>query len=279
MIITHAEIESLKQRLDNPHQFIGFDDFILEKQQDQIVGHFFDLQLNSVFQQIVLTHDPREIIGHEGLLRAHRDQYKDLPPLEVFQIADKSNHLVYFDRLARLTHTLNYVHIHHATTKNNLLFLNVHPKLLTEVKADHGQFFAQVLRQYDILPQQIVLEIMEDAVSDEDEAQMIYAIENFKDRGYGIALDDFGSKHSNINRLCALKPDFVKLDKRIIHDATTQSHVRKILPKLVEIIHDLDASVVIEGIETEEQLHIAQETEADYLQGYLFGYPTAQFGL
>lgn len=275
MIITHAEIESLKQRLDAPHQFIGFNDFILEKQYDQIIGHFFDIKLNSVFQPIVLTHDASEIIGHEGLLRAHRgDLEQEISPLDVFQIADKSNNLVYFDRLARLTHTLNYIHINHANIKNNLLFLNVHPKLLTEVKADHGKVFEHLLHQYDILPQQIVLEIMEDAVDDHDEGQLIHAIENFKARGYGIALDDFGSQHSNLNRLCALSPDFVKLDKRIIHDATQNSRVKKILPKLVEIIHDLDASVIIEGIETEEHWQIARDTDTDYLQGYLFGYPS-----
>jgi EAL domain-containing protein (putative c-di-GMP-specific phosphodiesterase class I) len=48
-----------------------------------------------------------------------------------------------------------------------------------------------------------------------------------------------------------------------------------VLPKIVDILHDLDALVVCEGIEQGEQERIAIDSGADFLQGYLYGRPSA----
>lgn len=86
-------------------------------------------------------------------------------------------------------------------------------------------------------------------------------------------IDDFGRKHSNLDRLWRLAPEFVKLDKGIIQEAERNSRVRKALPNLVAVIRDLGAQPVIKGIETQAQLNIAIETGGTLLQGYFLGKP------
>ncbi len=102
----------------------------------------------------------------------------------------------------------------------------------------------------------VVIEINESAVSQDN--LLNDAIVNYRERGYKIAIDDFGKEHSNINRLCKLSPDYVKLDSSIIHLAENDNRMQRILPKLIETINELGEEVIIEGIETPSQLELAQ---------------------
>jgi EAL domain-containing protein (putative c-di-GMP-specific phosphodiesterase class I) len=155
-----------------------------------------------------------------------------------------------------------------------LLFLNVHPELLVAVNA-HGKVFEQVLHQHDVATHEVVIEIHESAVS--EEKLLADAIANYRERGYKIAIDDFGKEHSNLERLWTLAPEYVKLDGGIIQQAEHNPRLQRILPKLVEIIRELDAEVIIEGVETETQLELAQHAGINLVQGYLLGRPAPSY--
>jgi len=118
-----------------------------------------------------------------------------------------------------------------------------------------------------------VLEIMENAV--EADQQLLEAVDNYRDRGFQVAIDNFGSRHSNLDCLWRLSPSFVKLDLSIIHQAQTDAKIRRVLPKLIEIIQALGAQAIIEGIENEVQLDIALDAGGKLLQGYFLGRPAA----
>ena len=172
-----------------------------------------------------------------------------------------------FDRVSRTLHVLNFRQIFN---ENGLLFLNVHPKLLTSVNA-HGKVFERILHANSVPTERVVIEIQESVV--DHDKQLVEAIANYRERGYRIAIDDFGRKQSNLDRLWKLSPDYVKLDLSIVQQAEGNPRVRRILPKLVDIIRDLGAQPVIEGIETQVQLDLAIETGSTLLQGYFLGRP------
>ena len=93
--------------------------------------------------------------------------------------------------------------------------------------------------------------------------------------GVKIAIDDFGAGHGNYQMLFELKPDFVKLDKFFTRHATegnVEQH-RITLKNLVETIHSTGAAVVIEGVETFEQLDFFLSIGVDYCQGFYLGRP------
>jgi EAL domain-containing protein (putative c-di-GMP-specific phosphodiesterase class I) len=66
----------------------------------------------------------------------------------------------------------------------------------------------------------------------------------------------------------------VKLDRTLILQAMSNPMARRILPKVIDIIHELGAVVVCEGIETEDQFKLARESGADLLQGFLLAVPS-----
>lgn len=260
-------IDTLKAELHEA-LFLDLDEFGLEVEEEELVSKFIGLQLRSVFQPIHSTRLGKPL-GYEALLRPSIGPADPLTPAFAFGFADNQGRLVKFDRVARTLHALNYLHL--PDTKG-LLFLNVHPKLLVSVNA-HGQVFERILHAHSVPTHQVVIEILESAI--DADKQLTEAITNYRDRGYHIAVDDFGSKHSNLDRLWKLSPDYVKLDLSIIHEAEQNSKVRRMLPKLIEIIQELGARPVIEGIENETQHQIALDAGGTLLQGYLLGRPSS----
>jgi EAL domain-containing protein (putative c-di-GMP-specific phosphodiesterase class I) len=266
--MVQQSIEKLKEELRET-LYLDLDDFGLEAQGDEVVSKFIGLQLHSAFQPIFHAHASGAALGYEALLRPSIGHTDPVSPLFAFSFADNQGKLVKFDRVARTLHTLNYLHL---PEHKGLLFLNVHPKLLVSVNA-HGKVFERILHAHSVPTQQVVIEILESAV--EVDRQLSEAIDNYRDRGYRIAIDDFGSKHSNLDRLWELSPDYVKLDLSIIREAETNAKVRRVLPKLVDIVAELGAQAVVEGIENDTQYQIALDAGAPLLQGYFLGRPSS----
>lgn len=244
------------------------DDYRMEVHGEELRANFIGMQLSSVFQPIVdLRRDAP--LGYEALLRPFDQKGQALPPPSAFRKAESVEQLVKFDRLCRTLHTLNFLNM---GAGNGLLFLNVHPELLVAVNS-HGKVFEQVLYQHHVATNEVVMEIHESEVS--DERLLSVALNNYRERGYKIAIDDFGKGHSNLERLWTLSPDYVKLDLSLIQQAEHNPRLRRMLPKLVDLIQELGAEVVAEGIETPTHLELAREAGIALVQGYLFGLPRA----
>ena len=262
----HPHIEELKASLREA-LYLDLDDYGLDEQQGgEFTSTFLGVQLNSAFQPIYDS-EAGELFGHEALLRPSLGGAQSISPEFAFGFAEQSGRLVQFDRVCRTLHVLNFRQIY---AENGLLFLNVHPSLLMSVNA-HGKVFERILHANSVPTDRVVIEIQESVV--EQEKLLSEAIENYRDRGYRIAIDNFGRKHSNLERLWKLSPEFVKLDLSIIQAAEHNPRVRKIIPRLIDIIRDLGAQPVIEGIETQTQLDIAIEVGSTLLQGYFLGKP------
>lgn len=224
--------------------------------------------LTSAFQPL-LDRDLNVPFGEEALLRGSC-RNKAINPERIFESATQSNCLVDFDRLCRTLHLMNFVAY---GPKDRVLFLNVHPELLIAVQQRHGEVFERILREQGRRPEDVVLEVLEAAIPEHREQALVEAVANYRQRGYRVAIDDFGRHHANFDRLWRLSPDIVKLDRNLIELAESTPKVRRSLPKLVDLLHELEARVVIEGIETRAQLEIAQDSGSDFFQGYFLGEP------
>lgn len=265
--MVQQRIEDLKASL-HESLYLDLDEFGLETQGSEVISKFAGLWLHSAFQPVRDIRGSGSILGHEALLRPSIG-HDAISPLLAFDFADKQGRLVKLDRVARTLHMLNYLHL---PEPRGLLFLNVHPKLLISVNA-HGKVFERVLHSHSVPTHQVVIEVLESAV--EVEKQLVEAIDNYRDRGYRIAIDDFGARHSNLDRLWRLTPDYIKLDQSIIKEAEGSAKVRRVLPKLIEIVNELGAQAIVEGIENETQHRIALDSGATLLQGYQLGRPAA----
>jgi EAL domain-containing protein (putative c-di-GMP-specific phosphodiesterase class I) len=263
-IATH--VEQLRLQLKES-LLLDFEDYGLAEQfTGEFNSTFIGVQLNTAFQPIYDS-EAGDLYGHEALLRPTLGNELASAPEFAFTYAEQAGKLVEFDRVSRTLHVLNFRQIY---AENGLLFLNVHPKLLISVN-EHGKVFERILHANSVPTDRIVIEIQEALI--EHDLQLTDAINNYRDRGYRIAIDRFGSNQSHIDRLWKLTPDFVKLDLNLIQQAETDKRVRSALPGLIKIIKDLGAKPIVTGIETQAQLDIALESGSSLFQGYFLAKP------
>lgn len=261
-------VEQLRIKLKES-LFLDLDDYGLSEQSTgEFNSTFIGVQLNTAFQPI---YDSKagDLYGHEAILRPSLGGELASTPDFAFTYAEQTGKLVQFDRVSRTLHVLNFRQIY---AENGLLFLKVHPKLLTAVN-QHGKVFEFILHSNSVPTNRVVIEIQEEHIA--QDRQLTEAIDNYADRGYRIAIDGFGSAKSHIDRLWKFAPDFVKLDTNLIQQAENNRRIRKALPGLIKVLHDLDAQPIINGIETQVQLNIAIESGASLFQGNFLGKPVA----
>jgi EAL domain-containing protein (putative c-di-GMP-specific phosphodiesterase class I) len=226
-----------------------------------------ELTLTSVYQPIFsLSH--MRAVGYEALLRAHDTLDRPVPPLDVFGRASRIGELLHVDRLAQVLHIENFKTLH---CEREWLFLNVHPDAL--IDPWHSAALLANLTRLQIAPQRIVLEVIEQRTEDLD--KLADALRHFREQGFLIALDDFGSGHSNVERIWQLQPDIVKLDRSLLAPGGVRAQGASILPGLVALLHEAGKLVLIEGIETESEAHLALACNADFVQGFYFARPSA----
>ncbi|MEX3784896.1 EAL domain-containing protein [Paraburkholderia sp. BR14374] len=225
-----------------------------------------ELTLTSVFQPIFsLSH--LRAVGYEGLLRAHDALDRVVSPLDVFGEAARLGDALQIDRLAQTLHLENFKVL---GAEREWLFLNVHPGVLTDPYL--AAALLANLRRLDLSPRRVVLEVLEQRAEDLD--RLADAVREFRERGFLIALDDFGAGHSNIERIWQLNPDIVKLDRIMLSHAAHRADMATILPGLVSLLHEAGKLVLIEGVETEHEAQMALACNADFVQGFFFGRPS-----
>jgi EAL domain-containing protein (putative c-di-GMP-specific phosphodiesterase class I) len=255
------------------HQLTGFAGVqaspTLDVDGETVSGRFAGFVLRSVFQPLFLA-DTLQPVAHEALLRVSWERGPSIPPQEAFARVARLGHAVTFDRFCRLLHVMNF---QRRSGPVGSLFLNIQGDHLLGLSAgEHGSFISSLISQHNFAPDRVVIEIVEDSV--DDLWLLESAIRGYRQRGMRIAIDDFGARHSNFDRLWSLAPDVVKLDRTLILQAISNPMARRILPKIIEIIHELGAQAVCEGIETEDQFLLARDSGADLLQGFHFAMPS-----
>ena len=111
----------------------------------------------------------------------------------------------------------------------------------------------------------VVLEITEESTESTnlDLDRLEKKLNKLRENGLEIALDDFGSQRQNYDRITRYNPTFLKLDKSIIKD--------NMLGNFVNLIHQ--HRVIVEGVETVEQLKSCIDYGFHYVQGYYLSTP------
>ncbi len=236
---------------------------LLETSDSQTVGHFAGLTLRSHFQPIFsISHN--RMIGCEGLMRPTDGDGNAVAPLVA--LGREASHVMTMDRLASAVHAHNFC----VLGTDGWLFLNMTTAVFLASVRD-GNFLTQMLGTTGMAPQRVVIEILEQSVK--DELQLGEAVEFFRSQGYLIALDDFGAGHSNFDRVWNLKPDIVKIDRSMVTQAASNLRIRRMMPVMVSLLHEVGSLVVMEGIETEGEALMAMDADVDFVQGFYFARP------
>lgn len=134
------------------------------------------------------------------------------------------------------------------------------------------QIFTELVKKYDLDPQNIKLEITETAIV-MDFKRQLELIERLRKTGFVVEMDDFGSGYSSLNMLKDIHVDVLKIDMAFLRKAKDEERSKKILQMIISLSKQLDMPVITEGVETAEQVAFLTEMGCDMFQGYYFAKP------
>lgn len=217
-------------------------------------------RLGTSFQPVLSAADGR-LCGHEALARPLDRNGHAVHPADLFFSIREEGELVRLDRDCRRAHLARFAAMQ---SGEGLLFLNVHPVAaladrlvpldVLEMNLAHG-----------LSPARVCVEILECECG--DEVALAEAAAAYRALGMRLAIDDFGLVRSNFDRVAALRPDFVKIDRSLLGEAMGSARTLRMLPSLVSLLHEAGTRVVVEGIQEAQEALCAIEAGADFLQG------------
>ena len=132
--------------------------------------------------------------------------------------------------------------------------------------------FVELVKKYDIDPQNLKLEITETAIV-LDFKRQLELIARLRRNGFIVEMDDFGSGYSSLNMLKDIHVDVLKIDMAFLKKAKDEERSKKILQMIISLSKKLGMPVITEGVETAEQLEFLTEMGCDMFQGYYFAKP------
>lgn len=196
--------------------------------------------------------------GYEALVRCKWEEYRS--PVDLFSQAARERSC---GRLGRLIREVTFVRGGGAP-----LFVNIHPGELESrwlVRPDDPLCFHD---------SEVFLEITESATFEHYDLCRDVLKEVCARTGASLAIDDLGAGFSNLERIVDLEPRIVKIDISLVRGIEKSERKRILMRHMVLLCEALGAQVVVEGIETVEELEAVRDTGAHFGQGYLLARPS-----
>ena len=128
-----------------------------------------------------------------------------------------------------------------------------------------------LLKTYNIEPHYLGIEVTESAMIEKDQKASLI-LKKLTELGIKTALDDFGSGQSGINYLTKFKVETVKIDKEFV-DKYLNDKGLEIFNSVINLIELLGFKIIVEGIETKEQIDTLTKTSCHLVQGYYYYKP------
>jgi diguanylate cyclase (GGDEF)-like protein len=148
--------------------------------------------------------------------------------------------------------------------------VNLSPKQFREKELPRK--VESILKETGLEPGSLELELTESVLMD-DQKHSASVLDELKDLGALIALDDFGIGYSSLGLLKAFPVDTLKIDRSFIRDIGEDEEDRAICSAIVNLGQALKLQVMAEGVETEAQMGILRECGCHLIQGFLFARP------
>lgn len=249
-----------------PSELEGIDKIRLESQLREALANR-SLELS---YQPILDVGAGHIAGYEALVRWQHPERGAVSPMEFVALAEETSLIVpvgeYVIDLACAA-----VERFIAAGASPVPFVAVN---ISARQLSHAGLIERIVARVETarLPRGCLkLEITESRELDLDEVAAAIAV--CHRHGIRVALDDFGTGYSHFGQLHRLAFDTIKLDQSFSRSMLADPRAMAIVEALVRLGKALDAEIVVEGIETEEQLLALRRLGCRYAQGYLIGRP------
>ena len=222
----------------------------------------------SMVYQPIIDLKSNEVVGAESLIRWENNNFGTINPDEFISFSENTKQIHEIGIWVMNEVLRQFSEWNSMGLKDIFISFNV-----SSIQFERKTFiplFIKNIEKYKLNPEKVVVEITETAFSQFLTAATLLEV---KDHGMLVAIDDFGSGFSSMQRLLELPVDFMKIDGANIQKILTSSKYRAIVKNIISIGKSLNVKTIAECVETEEQAEFLLENDCDYVQGYLYHKP------
>lgn len=212
------------------------------------------------------------IVRFEALARWVHPRMGNIPPLSFIPIAEESGLIVPLGAYIMERACRDAVQWQQYANRPIQVAVNV-----SSVQFARDSFVEEVediLQRTGLHPSLLQIELTESATLTgvERAAEMMRRL---KSKGISVAMDDFGTGYSCLSYLPKLSFDALKLDRSFVNELIVRPETRGFVKSILMLAHNLNMKVIVEGIETREQLELIRALGTNEAQGYFLGRPSA----
>lgn len=274
-------VRVLMDRLRRLNQHEGGDSF-LQNQSNQKNDEALEVikYENEIFEayknnEFILYHQPiiemqtRQIVGSEALIRWKSPKAGMISPGKFIDVLENSSMIIpvgywIFEQCFEDAKKINAAG--HAPFS---ISINVSGRQF--LHHDFVQTVKGLVEKHQVNPKHFKIEIVERVMM--ESGQLIHILNQLRELGFEISLDDFGTGFSSLQYLADMPIDYLKIDRSFVVNLFKDKKTISVVNSILYLAKQLNLKVITEGVETEQEAQLIQDLGSDYCQGYFFFRP------
>ena len=258
-VITYYDAAMRKQRM--------FEERLIRDIADGIIKNQFKVFYQSKYD---ITGDAPKLAGAEALVRWEHPEFGMIYPGSFISVFEENGLIQLMDDYIwrqAAAQVKKWKDKYHMTIpiSVNVSRIDIQDENIVSNMCD-------IVKEAGIDVKDLHLEITESAYTS-DTDQLVEVVAQFREKGFVIEMDDFGSGYSSLNMLTTLPIDILKVDMRFMQSISQDKKSLRMMELVKEIADFLNVPVVAEGVEEKEQLDTLKELGCQMIQGYYFSKP------
>lgn len=266
---------SLDAIKDSDNQIFSFyNPSMMEKMlKEKDIVNDFEKSLNekqfSIQLQPVMDKEGN-VLGAESVVRWNNPKYEDLTPSSFLDVLERTS-LIY--KLDVYVWELVAKKLHEWKERGfSDRFISVNVSSKDKFFIDIIKTFSDLIKKYDISPQNFKVEIRETAMLENPE-KTIAIFSQLKKLGIKVYIDNFGTGFSSLNVLKDFIADGIKMDTSFLSESKVSGKNKIILQTMISMSSDLGMEFIAKGVESENQMLALSKMDCKLFQGFYFSKP------
>ncbi len=247
-----------------------YNDDVLGLTKPSVLKGMIDEGRFKVYLQPKVSFVDRSLIGAEALVRYRVEEDVVLAPGQFLPVLED----------AKMIGQLDFYVFEYTCKKiaewiglgKKIVPISVNFSRYTLVEKDFLSRLNAICDRYAIDKKLVEIEITE-SVKGTEGIDMIRLIDQIKEEGFVISIDDFGVNYANLSLFTSIDFDVLKIDKSLAENVEHNRKAQMVIESIAGICRKMDIRMVVEGVETEDQFKILSTIGCEQAQGYLFSRP------
>lgn len=236
------------------------------------LGRAIDREQLRLFYQPQIDRGGSRIAGAEALLRWRDQNGRMVSPNVFIPLAEKTGQIHTIGLWVIEEACRQLQEWHRQGLRLGKLAINISPLQLGAEHPSLSELLAGALSAYDLVPENLELEITETALLNDPE-RAGEQLRQLAESGFSLAIDDFGTGYSSLAMLHSLPLDKLKIDRFFVERLGNDDADLAIVKATIVMAKELGLMTLAEGVETAEQLGMLRNLGCDQFQGHLLGKP------